>query len=181
APLEETGDRLAKAWSPVGHMNSVVNTDELRQAYNACLPKLSAFATELGQNEELYRAYLQIHDGPEFKSLDPARQKAIVDALRDFRLAGVSLPQEQKERFKAINRRLSELRSKFEENVMDATDAWSKLIADETELAGLPPTALAAARQAAERKGEKGWLINLEFPSYYAVMTYADSRELRRE
>ena len=181
APLEAASDKLSKAWSPVGHMNSVVNSEELRKAYNACLPKLSAFGTEVGQNTGLYQAYQQIHDSPEFAKLDAARQKTIIDALRDFRLAGVSLPDDKKARFKAINQRLSELKAKFEENVMDATDAWSKLITDESELAGLPPTALASARQAAERKGQQGWLINLEFPSYYPVMTYADNRELRRE
>src|SRR5690606_5761015 len=119
APLEAGSDRLSKAWSPVGHMNSVVNTDSLRAAYNACLPKLSEFSTEVGQNEQLYQAYQQIRDSVEYTALDQAQRKTIDDALRDFRLAGVSLPPEQKKRFKEINSRLSELTSKFQENVMD--------------------------------------------------------------
>lgn len=181
APLEAVSDRLSKAWSPVGHMNSVVNTDSLRAAYNACLPKLSEFSTEVGQNEQLYQAYQQIRDSVEYAALDQAQRKTIDDALRDFRLAGVSLPPEQKKRFKEINSRLSELTSKFQENVMDATDGWSKLITDEAELAGIPETAKANFRQMAERKGQSGWLVNLEFPSYYPVLTYADNRALRQE
>jgi len=180
-PFEAASDRLSKAWSPVSHMNSVVNTDALREAYNACLPKLSEYGTEIGQNERLYRAYQQIHDSPEFARLSQAQQKAVKDALRDFKLAGVSLPEDKKRRFKEINQRLSELSAKFEQNVMDATDAWSKLVTDEAELAGIPATAKANFRQNAERKGLQGWLINLEFPSYYPVLTYADNRELRRE
>lgn len=180
-PLEAVADRLSKAWSPVNHMNSVVNTDALRAAYNACLPKLSEFSTEVGQNERLYQAYQQIRDSVEFAELNHAQRKTIDDALRDFRLAGVSLPAAQKQRFKEINSRLSELRAKFEENVMDATDGWSKLITDERELAGVPATALANFRQNAERKGQSGWLVNLEFPSYYPILTYADNRALREE
>jgi len=181
APLEAVSDRLSKAWSPVGHMNSVVNTDALRAAYNACLPKLSEFSTEVGQNERLYQAYQQIRDSAEYATLTQAQRKTIDDALRDFRLAGVSLPPEQKQRFKEISSRLSELMSRFQENVMDATDGWSKLIADEAELAGIPETAKANFRQMAERKGQSGWLVNLEFPSYYPVLTYADNRALRQE
>jgi oligopeptidase A len=182
SPLEEVSDRLSKAWSPVGHMNSVINTDALRAAYNACLPKLSEFGTEFGQNERLYKAYQQIRDSVEFAGLTHVQRKTIEDALRDFKLAGVSLPAEKKQRYKEINSRLSELKAKFEENVMDATDAWSKFIANEEELAGVPATAKANFRQAAKRKLDKdGWLVNLEFPSYYPVMSYADNRELRRE
>jgi oligopeptidase A len=181
APLEAVSDRLSNAWSPVNHMNSVVNSDELRAAYNACLPKLSEFGTEVGQNEQLYGAYQQIRDSVEFAGLDQAQRKTIDDALRDFRLAGVSLPEAQKQRYKEINSRLSELRAKFEENVLDATDGWSKLIKDEQELAGLPATALATLRQNAERKGESGWLVNLEFPSYFPILTYADDRSLREQ
>ncbi len=181
APLDEVSDRLSKAWSPVSHMNSVVNSEALREAYNACLPKLSAFSTEVGQNERLYKAYQQIHDSDAFAQLTEAQQKAVKDALRDFKLAGVSLPEEKKRRYKEINQRLSELRARFEENLMDATDAWSKLLPNAEALAGLPPTALAAAKQAAEQKGKQGYLINLEFPSYLAVMSHAEDRELRRE
>ncbi|HHH38040.1 MAG TPA: oligopeptidase A [Sedimenticola sp.] len=178
-PLELFDDRLSRAWSPVSHMNSVVNSDELREAYNACLPKLSDYATEMGQNEQLFAAYKAVAEGDE--PLDPAQRKLLEHALRDFHLSGVDLPPDDKARFKAISSRLSELSSRFEENLLDATHAWSKLISDEQELAGLPESALALARQTAEQRDKKGWLLTLEFPSYLPVMTYADDRALRRE
>jgi oligopeptidase A len=180
-PLEEIDDRLNKAWSPVGHMNSVVNSDELREAYNGCLPLLSEYATEVGQNEDLYRAYKSLADGPEFASLDTAQRKIIDNALRDFRLSGVDLPPEQKARFKEIAQELSRLGSQFQDNLLDATHGWSKHIEDENLLAGVPESARAMARQTAASQGKEGWVFTLEFPSYIAIMTYADSRELRQE
>ena len=180
-PLEDMDDRLDKAWSPVRHLNSVVNSDELREAYNACLPKLSEYATDLGQNEALYQAHRTLSEGPEFARLDPPQRKILKDALRDFRLAGVALPPADKARFKEIEQRLSKLASKFEENVLDATNAWNKHLTDPAQLAGLPDTALAVARQAAKAKGLEGWLLTLEFPCYAAVMTFAEDRGLRQE
>ena len=180
-PLEDIDDRLDKAWSPVRHLNAVVNTDALRQAYNACLPKLSEYATDLGQNLALYEAHKAIHDGAEFQQLDPAQKKIIRDALRDFTLAGVALEEDEKNRFKAIEQALSRLSSRFEENLLDATNAWTKLIGNESQLAGLPETAKAVARQSAQAKNLEGWLLTLEFPCYAAVMTFADDRALRRE
>ncbi len=179
APIEQLDDELGKAFSPVSHLNSVCNSDALREAYNACLPLLSAYGTWMGQHEGLYRAYQQIAEAPD-AGLTPAQHKALDHALRDFRLAGVALPPEQKQRYGELRTRLSELGSKFGENVLDATNAWSKQVSEE-ELAGLPPTALAAARQAAERAGVEGYLINLEFPSYFPVLTYCENAELRRE
>lgn len=180
-PLEDMADRLNRLWSPVSHMNAVVNTPELRAAYNACLPKLSEYSTELGQNERLFQAYKSIAEGPEYARLDPAQRKIIDNALRDFRLSGVDLPPEQKARFKAIMQELSHLHAKFEENLLDATHAWTKQITDEARLAGLPESARGLARQKAEQAGKEGWLFTLEMPSYLAVITYADDRELRRE
>jgi len=180
-PLEEADDRLSRAWSPVSHMNSVVNSDALREAYNACLPKLSEYGTEMGQNEHLYEAYKSIHDMPEFQHLDQAQKKTIENSLRDFHLSGVDLPPEKKERFKAIQQQLSKLTTKYEENLLDATHAWTRHISDEQQLSGLPDYARAMARQSAEQKGLDGWLFSLEFPSYYAIMTYADDRALREE
>ncbi len=180
-PLEDADDRLSKAWSPVSHMNSVVNSDALRDAYNACLPKLSEYSTEMGQNTALFKAYQHIADSAEFATLDTAQQKIIQNALRDFRLSGIDLSEEKKQRYKEISQELSRLTNLYEENLMDATNAWSKLIKDSQELAGLPESALAQARQMAEHEQKEGWLINLQFPSYIAVMTYADSRQLRRE
>ncbi|WP_027148858.1 oligopeptidase A [Methylobacter tundripaludum] len=180
-PLEDVDDKLNKAWSPVSHMNSVVNSDELRDAYNACLPRLSAYSTEMGQNEALFKAYRFIADSDEFATLDTAQQKIIRNALRDFKLSGIDLDNEKKQRYKDISQELSALASNYEENLLDSTNAWSKLIRDEQDLAGLPESALAQAKQTAESHDEDGWMITLQFPSYISVMTYADNRELRRE
>ena len=180
-PLENAEDKLNKAWSPVSHMNAVVNTDELRLAYNACLPKLSDYSTEMGQNEQLFNAYKVIADSNEFATLDSVQKKIIQNALRDFRLSGVDLDNEKKQRYKEISQELSRLASNYEENLMDATNAWSKVIRNEQDLAGLPPSALAQAKQTAESQDQDGWMITLQFPSYQAIMTYADDRELRRE
>ncbi|MEJ2509589.1 MAG: oligopeptidase A [Gammaproteobacteria bacterium] len=179
-PLEDMDDRLDRIWSPVSHMNAVVNSEELRAAYNACLPKLSDYATEVGQNERLFQAITSIAEGPEYARLDGAQQRIIDNALRDFRLSGVDLPAGQKVRFKTIQQELSRLTSKFEENLLDATNAWTQHVTDEARLSGLPESARAMARQAAEAKGLEGWLFTLEFPSYYAVMLHAEDRELRR-
>jgi oligopeptidase A len=180
-PIENAEDRINKAWSPVSHMNSVVNSDELREAYNACLPKLSAYSTEMGQNEALFKAYKSIAESDEYAALDTAQQKIIRNTLRDFHLSGIDLDAEKKQRYKEISQELSQLASSFEENVLDATNAWTKLITNELDLTGLPASALAQARQTAEQNGQQGWMITLQFPSYHAVMTYADNRELRRE
>ena len=180
-PIEDVEDKLSRAWSPVGHMNSVVNSETLRTAYNACLPKLSEYGTEMGQNEVLYRAYKQIADGPEYARLDTAQRKIIDNALRDFRLSGIALDPAQRERYKALMQELSSVQAKFEENLLDATNAWKLQITDKARLDGLPDSAIGLAKQTAEREGVDGWLLNLEFPSYYPVLTYADDRELRRE
>ncbi len=180
-PLEEMEDRLSRVWAPVSHMNSVVNSEALRQAYNACLPKLSEYSTELGQNARLHAAYKSLHDTGEYARLDRAQQKVIDDALRDFHLSGVDLPPQKQQRFKEIRQRLSQLATRYEENVLDATQGWQRHVTDEGMLSGLPESARAMARQAAEQKGLEGWLFTLDFPSYYAVVSYADDRELRRE
>ncbi len=180
-PLEDIDDKLNKTWSPISHMNSVVNSDELRDAYNACLPKLSAYSTEMGQNENLFKAYRFIADNEEFATLDIAQQKIIHNSLRDFKLSGIDLDNEKKQRYKDISQQLSSLASNYEENLLDATNAWNKLLRDEEDLAGLPESAMAQAKQAAESQNENGWMITLQFPSYISVMTYADNRELRRE
>ncbi len=180
-PLEGLEDRLNKAWSPVNHLHSVLDSEALRAAYNACLPKLSAYSTELGQHEDLYRAYRQIADGAEYARLDPAQRKVIDDALRDFRLSGIALPPEQRARYKDIQQELAQLSAKFSENVLDATQAWTRHLTDEARLAGLPDSARALARQTAQQRGLDGWLLTLELPSYLPVLNYADDRELRRE
>ena len=181
APLEAMDDRISRAWSPVSHMNSVVNTDELRAVYNECLPLLSEYGTELGQHEGLYRAYRQIMDGDEYQRLDTAQKKVIDNALRDFRLSGIELEQAARDRYKTIMQELSRLTSKYSDNVLDATNAWHRQVTDAALLAGLPESARALARQTAEQRGLDGWVFTLEFPSYYPVMTYADNRQLREE
>ena len=179
-PLESLDDRLNKAWSPVGHLNAVVNSDELREAYNACLPLLSEYATEMGQNERLYQAYRDMAEQDDYKRLDAAQQKIIENALRDFRLSGVDLSAADKQRYKEIAQECSRLGSQFQDNLLDATQAWTYPVEDIALLSGLPESALAMASQAAQTKGLSGWLFTLEFPSYIAVMTYADCRDLRR-
>lgn len=180
-PLEEVENRLHKAWSPVSHLNAVLNSEELRAAYNACLPKLSDYATEMGQNKALFGAYRIIAKSTDFANFDVAQQKVIRNALRDFRLSGIDLTEAEKQRYKEIAQELSHFTSRYEENVLDATNEWSKLITHKPDLAGLPDSALAQAKQTAESRGEEGWMITLQFPSYLAVMTYADDWHIRRE
>jgi len=181
-PLEEAENKLHKAWSPVSHLNAVLNSEELRAAYNACLPKLSDYGTEMGQNKALFNAYRMISKSSEFADFDTAQQKIIRNALRDFRLSGVDLPEAQKQRYKEIAQEYSLVTSRYEENVLDATNAWSKLITHQPDLAGLPESALSGAKQTAQNRGEEdGWMLTLQFPSYLAVMTYADDWHLRKE
>lgn len=179
-PIEELEDALSRAWSPVSHLNSVRNTPQLREAYNACLPLLSEYSTWMGQNQKLFQAYQQISESDEFGSLTSGQQKAIEHGLRDFRLAGVALPAEQQAHYAHLKQQLSESGSKFGENVLDATNAWRKNL-DARALDGLPPTALAGARQAAEAAGLDDYLITLDFPSYSPVLMYCHNRALREE
>ncbi|WFO51411.1 oligopeptidase A [Aeromonas veronii] len=181
APLEEVNDRLSRIWSPVSHLNSVLNSEALREAHDACLPLLSEFQTYVGQHEGLYQAYLALSQSDDFPLLSGAQRKEIQNTLRDFRLSGIGLPAEAQQRYGEIQARLSELASRFSNNVLDATQGWHKLVADEAELAGLPDSVRAAARQMAELKGKEGWLFSLDIPSYLPVMMYADNRELRAE
>ncbi|NIR61269.1 MAG: oligopeptidase A [Gammaproteobacteria bacterium] len=179
APIEAMEERLSRLWSPARHLNAVMNNETLREAYNDCLPKLSEYATELGQHEGLYRAFRAVAETTD--RLDGAQRKILDNALRDFRLSGVTLSEAGKARFRAIMQELSTLSSRFEDNVLDATHAWRKHVTDESRLAGLPESDRALARQAAQREGLKGWLFTLEMPSYLAVMTHAADRALRRE
>lgn len=177
-PIEEEDDRLARAWSPVSHLNAVMSSDALRSAYNACLPKLSEYGTEVGHNESLYRGYKQVHDTD---ALDSAQRKMLANALRDMHLAGVDLPPDAKARFKEINTELSRLASLFEENLLDATNGWHKQLTDDADLAGLPESARELARHFASERDLEGWVLTLDLPSYLPVMKYAHSAELRRE
>nr|WP_298136416.1 oligopeptidase A [uncultured Pseudomonas sp.] len=179
--LDELNARLGRAWSPVSQLNAVCNNAELRAAYEACLPKLSEYSTELGQNRVLFEAYQALAACPEAAGFEVAQKTILEHALRDFRLSGIDLPEAEQQRYGAVQMKLSELGSKFSNQLLDATQAWTKQVTDEAALAGLTESAKAQMKQAAEAKGLDGWLITLEFPSYFAVMTYADDRKLREE
>lgn len=178
-PIEIVENRLNRAWSPISHLNAVQNSDELRAAYNACLPKLSDYGTEMGQNQALYQAYRQVAEKDQ--SLNAEQRKALDNALRDFRLSGVALDGEAKARFKQNSAELSQLNAQFDEHLLDATQAWTKCIQDVSALSGLPESALQLAEQTAQQRDCQGWLLTLDYPSYMPVMTYAEDRALRQE
>ncbi|MGD8571404.1 MAG: oligopeptidase A [Gammaproteobacteria bacterium] len=180
-PLEDIEDRINKTWSPVSHLNAVTNNETLREAYNNSLSKMTEFHTELSQDKRIYNAYHHIKNSDEFATLDGAQQKTIDDALRDFHLSGIDLPEDKQQRFKAIKQQLSKLTSQFSDNVLDATNAWHKHIDDESLLSGLPDSATAMVKQNAEQHDQQGWRLTLDFPCFYAVMSYADNRDLRKE
>ncbi|WP_444892456.1 M3 family metallopeptidase [Microbulbifer sp. TRSA001] len=179
-PLEQAEDQLNRAFSPVSHLNSVLS-GPWRAPYEAALAKVTAYWTKQGQNRELYDLYLQLMQSPEFVNWPQARKKSLELGVRDFELGGVGLEGEAREKFAVNSQRLAELSSQFANNVLDATNAWTWHTNDEAQLQGLPQTALAAARNAAEAKGLDGWLITLEGPSFLAVMTHAENRSLRRD
>jgi oligopeptidase A len=180
-PLEEVNDRIARVWGPVSHLFGVTSTAEWRKAYNACLPKLTVYSLELSQNERLLRAYERLAQSPAFAGFSHARKKVVADAQRDFRLSGIGLPPAEKARFTAIELRLSELHAKFEENLLDSVQSYAKQVTDEARLRGMTAQGKALAREKAVAKGLEGFVIALDFPSYDAVVSYADDRELRRE
>ncbi|MGH8656134.1 MAG: M3 family metallopeptidase [Gammaproteobacteria bacterium] len=180
-PIEEINDNLNRSWSPIGHLHSVADNDELRKVYETCLPKLTAYLTEMGQNGALYAACKSVAQSAEYAQLGIAERKIIDNALRDFRLSGIELGAQGKERFKALKQRLSRLQTQFEENLLDATDGWNKRVDDERLLAGLPDSARKLAAHKAQQQGQQGWLLTLEAPSYLPVLMYADDRELRFE
>ena len=181
APLEAVNDRLSQAWSPVSHLNGTMNTPELRDAYQACLEKLSAFGTWVGQHEGLFKGWQALKESESWATLTGAQQRTVDNALRDFRLAGVDLPADKKARYGEIQSRLSTLSNQFSNNVLDATQAWHKDIQNREALAGVPESALETLKALAEAKGAEGYRITLDFPSFFPIVSYADSRELREE
>lgn len=180
-PQAITGDKLSRAWSPVGHLNAVKNSPELREAYQACLPMLSEYSTWVGQHQGLYQGYVKLKNSPEFATYSLAQKKAIENSLRDFELSGISLPADKQKRYGEISARLSELSSQFSNNVLDATMGWDIVIEDEADLKGLPESALEGAKLSAQSKEKSGYRFTLEFPSYLPVMTYCENRELRQK
>ena len=178
-PLEEASERLGRAWGVVNHLNSVMDTPELRAVYNETQPKITEFWTALGQNEALFAKYKAMRSSPEFANLTPARKKIVEDALRDFRLGGAELPEAKKERFADIQEQHAAVSTRFSENVLDATNDYKLLVATVEELAGVPEDAVAAAKAAAEKDGKQGYLFTLHFPSYFPLLQFGDNRALR--
>jgi oligopeptidase A len=180
-PIDEMDEKFTRAWSPVSHLNSVKNSPELREAYEACLPLLSEYSTWVGQHRPLYQAYKQLKESEQYATLTKAQKKVVDNSLRDFELSGIGLPDDKQKRYGEIVAKLSELSSKYSNNVLDATMGWSKLITDIKELSGMPESALSAAKEQAKLKDKEGWLLTLDIPSYLPVMTYCDNRDLRFE
>jgi oligopeptidase A len=178
-PLDDATERLGRAWGQVAHLQAVINTPALREVYNANLPKLSQFDAELKQNLALHAQYQRLAATPEHATADDARKRIVENALRDFRLGGAELAEPQKVRFAAIKEELASLAARFEQNVLDAIDAYALYVQDETELSGLPADVIAACRAAAEKEGKSGYRLNLQMPCYLPVQSYADNRGLR--
>ena len=180
-PFEELDERLSKMWDTVSHLNSVIDDEKFRERYRNCLPIISDYASSLAQNEDIYKQYQSVRDSDAFNSFDQAQQKLVDNALRDFRLSGVALPDGKKERYKEIQSELSTLSNRFEQNLLDATDHWMLHIVDEEKLSGLPDTAIALAKDQAEQKEIEGWVFNLQAPSYIPFIMFADDRSLRQQ
>ncbi|WP_282278349.1 M3 family metallopeptidase [Stenotrophomonas sp. PS02297] len=178
-PLDDATEQLYRAWGQVAHLQAVADTPELREAYNANLPKISRFGSAMAQNPALYAQYKALAAAPEAADFDEARRRVLDNALRDFRLGGAELAEADKARFAQIQQELSALSAKFSQNVLDATDAFALYVEDEAGLAGLPADVLANARAAAQKEGREGWKLTLHMPCYLPVQTYADNRALR--
>ena len=178
-PLEDANERLGRAWGQVGHLNAVMNSPELREAYNANLPKITQYYTEISQHETLFAKFKALHESAEFRRLIAAQRRIIENELRDFRLGGAELCAEDKTRFMAIRERLSQLSSRFSDNLLDATNAFAHYVTDPAEVAGIPEDVLQAAHEAAASDSKPGWKFTLHAPSYIPVLQYAENRVLR--
>ena len=179
-PVEEWSYRLSRVWSPIGHLNAVANSADMRQAYNECVPLLTAYSSELGQNTALQAGYAYVLQ-QEGGTLDPSQRKVVENALRDFRLAGVDLGPAEKIRYRELAQRLAQLATKFSENVLDAGRAYTRSVTDGKELAGLPANAVDRAAFDARESNQAGWLFKLDQPTYMTVMASAESPRLRRD
>ncbi len=179
-PVEDLSYRLSRVWSPIGHLNAVANSPDMRQAYNQCVPLLTAYSSELGQNAALYAGYAHVfkHEGDR---LDSSQRKLLENALRDFRLAGVDLPAERRDRYREVVQRLAQLATKFSENVLDAARAYTRSVTDGSELEGLPESLVDRAAADAREAGQAGWLFKLDQPTYMTIMANAANAQLRRD
>lgn len=182
-PLEEGEEALSRCWSQLEHLNAVANTKEIRAAYDALLPKVTNFQTDIIQDQELYKIYLNVKNSPAFSKLSDAQRIIVDNALRDFKLAGVDLPDTERKKFKELIEKLSETENAYSNNVLDATEGWTCHIAvtEKTKLSGLPENALETAAAKAKEQGKDGWVLTLEYPCYAAVMGYVKNRELRHD
>lgn len=180
-PLDDCTEQLSRAWGIVGHLNAVVDTPELRAAYNENLPKITEFWTAIAQNLALFDKYKAIRNSSSFDSLDNARKRVIENALRDFRLGGAELPEDKKKRFADIQEKMAALSTRFSENVLDATNAFELLVEDEADLKGLPEDNLHVAHTMAQNENRNGYKFTLHFPSFYPVMQYVENREIREK
>ena len=180
ARLQDISDVIDRTWAPISHLNAVMDSAEWRSAHDECLSKLTAFHTDVAQNEALYRGYRALAASEVYEQLDIARKRVVDNAVRDFRLGGVALAGAPRRRFKAVNERLSELGNRFGQNLLDATDAFAMNIVDDADVAGVPAFALALAREEADARGESGYTFTLKAPSYLPFLAHADSRDLRR-
>ena len=178
-PLAAAQDRLDRAWGQVAHLNAVLNSAPLREAYNASLPRVTALHTEIGQDERLFGGFRALAANADFGRLEPGQRQLIENDLRDFRLAGVELNASGKTRFKEIEEELAGLAARFDDNLLDATNDYALYVEDADDLAGVPADVLAAAQEAAAQEGRSGWKLTLRMPCYQPVLQYAHNRSLR--
>lgn len=180
-PLENINDELNKAWSPIAHMHAVMETEALRKAYNETLQLLTDYHTELSQNEKLFKAIASLPDSAEFERLNAAQRKIIENDVRDFKLSGVHLSEDKKQRLAELQKQLSQLTTKFSENVLDATQAFTIHVTDIHQLEGLPPHALQLAMDNAKQRQLEGYVFTLDYPSYSTAIKFLHNRDLRRK
>lgn len=180
-PLEDIQVELNNLWSVISHLQAVVSTDELRSVYETCLPLMTTYSTEIGTNKNLYQAYKKIRSSSKFEDLSLTQKKVIDNTIRDLWLAGVELEGQAKEEYEQIQLKLSKLSNQFQQNMMDSTDAWSKLIEDEAFLAGISDRVKQSLKQNAEKKQLTGWLLSLDYPTFFSILAYSDNQELRKE
>jgi len=180
-PLDDANEKLGRAWAQVSHLNAVMNSPEMRDAYNAALPRVTQFFSEQGQDQRLHAGFKALRAARGFDALPAGRRRHIENQLRDFRLGGAELPPPQKARFLEIQEELARLASRFQDNVLDATNAFGLHVTDAAELSGIPEDVVATAREAAKKDGRDGWKLTLHMPCYMPVMQYADNPALREK